>query len=84
MPEQRDKKENKVVTNLEKFLSSYGNFIADNNSVNMDIDSVLRDISTNIIDPNTDNEKIHRMYKKGSTLHRDMGGDLIPKLKNLK
>jgi hypothetical protein len=50
----------------------------------MDIDSVLRDISTNIIDPNTDNEKIHRMYKKGSTLHRDMGGDLIPKLKNLK
>jgi hypothetical protein len=46
--------ENKVKTNLEKFLSSYGEFLTENNSIKLDVDQILEDIRENIIDPNTE------------------------------
>ncbi len=53
-PEDRDKKESKTMSNLEKFLSSYGSYVNENTTVNLDVDSVLCDISANILEPETD------------------------------
>lgn len=50
----------------------------------MDIDTVIRDVATNIIDPNSHNPDINRLYQRGIALRRDTGCDLVPKLKNLK
>ncbi len=50
----------------------------------MDIDNVLQDISTNIIEPNSEDPEILKMYKRGASLKREVAGELIPKLKNLK
>jgi len=72
------------MNNLEKFLNLYGNEIADNSTVNLDIDSVIRDVSTNIIDPNTDNPDINRLYQRGIALKKEVGNDLVPRLKILK
>ena len=43
------------MSNLEKFLTFYGNYVSENNTINMDIDTVIRDVSNNIIEPNSDN-----------------------------
>jgi hypothetical protein len=47
--EPKDKKENRTMSNLEKFLTSYGNYVNENTTINMDVDSVLNDIATNIL-----------------------------------
>lgn len=49
LPESKEKKENRTMSNLEKFLTSYGNYVTENATVNMDVDSVLHDITTNIL-----------------------------------
>ena len=82
--EEKEKKENKTMSNLEKFLNFYGNYVAENNSINMDIDTVIHDVSTNIIEPNSDNPDINRLYQRGATLKREVGSELVPRLKNLK
>lgn len=58
------------MSNLEKFLSSYGNFVNENATVNLDIDSVLRDISANILEPDTDDPDIKELYQRGKSLNR--------------
>lgn len=50
----------------------------------MDVDSVLSDIASNIPEPNTDDEEINKLYKRGTSLRKDIGYDIVPKLKNLK
>lgn len=50
----------------------------------MDVDSVLHDIASNILEPNTDDEEINRLYKRGIALRKDIGSDIVPKLKSLK
>ena len=74
--EEKEKKENKTMSNLEKFLNFYGNYVAENNSINMDIDTVIHDVSTNIIEPNSDNPDINRLYQRGATLKREVGSEL--------
>ena len=44
----------RTMSNLEKFLSAYGNYLSQNTSVNMDIDNVMNDVASNILNPNTD------------------------------
>lgn len=84
-PDNHDKKESKVtMSNLEKFLASYGNFINENATVNLDIDSVLRDIATNILEPDTDDPEINRLYERGKSLNREMGEDMVKRLRGLK
>lgn len=58
------------MSNLEKFLTSYGQFVSDNASVNLDIDKVLEDVSTNIINPNTTNSEINKLYERGVALKK--------------
>ena len=72
------------MSNLEKFLSSYGSYLNENNSINMDLDSVLHDVASNILDPNTSNPDITKLYNRGIGLHKDMGSELTGKLRNLK
>lgn len=72
------------MTNLEKFLTFYGNYVAENNTINMDIDTVIRDVSNNIIEPNSDNPEINKLYQRGVALKKEIGSDLVPRLKNLK
>lgn len=50
----------------------------------MDVDSVLQDIASNILEPNTEDEEINKLYKRGISLRKDIGSDIVPKLKNLK
>ena len=50
----------------------------------MDVDSVLQDIASNILEPNTQDEEINKLYKRGLSLRKDIGSDIVPKLKSLK
>jgi len=50
----------------------------------MDLDSVLHDVATNILDPNTSHPEINKLYNRGIGLHKDIGIDLAAKLRNLK
>ncbi len=50
----------------------------------MDVDSVLHDIASNILEPNTDDQEINKLYKRGISLRKDIGSDIVPKLRNLK
>jgi hypothetical protein len=50
----------------------------------MDIDSVMTDMASNILDPNTSNPDILKLYARGSALRKDTGSDLVPRLRNLK
>jgi hypothetical protein len=50
----------------------------------MDVESVLRDISSNILVPNTEDEEITKLYKRGTELTKDMAADIMPKLRSLK
>jgi len=72
------------MSNLEKFLTFYGNYVSENNTINMDIDTVIRDVSNNIIEPNSDNPEINKLYQRGATLKKEIGSDLVPRLKILK
>ena len=72
------------MSNLEKFLASYGNYLTENTSLNMDVDSVLKDVAANISDPGTDHPELSRLYTKGAGLSRDIATDLVPKIRNLK
>lgn len=50
----------------------------------MDLDSVVQDVSANILNPSSDKPEIKKLYNRGLNLRKDNGSDLIPKLKNLK
>lgn len=50
----------------------------------MDVDGVLKDISSNILVPNTEDEEINKLYKRGTELSKDMAADIMPKLRSLK
>jgi hypothetical protein len=50
----------------------------------MDLDSVVQDISANILNPNSDKVEIKKLYNRGLNLRKENGIDLVPKLKNLK
>lgn len=50
----------------------------------MDLDSVVQDISANILNPNSDKAEIKKLYNRGLNLRKENGTDLVPKLKNLK
>jgi|LakMenE18May11ns_1017448.scaffolds.fasta_scaffold7249177_1 hypothetical protein len=50
----------------------------------MDVEGVLKDISSNILIPNTEDEEITRLYKRGTELSKDMASDIMPKLRSLK
>lgn len=50
----------------------------------MDVEAVIHDISTNILQPNTEDEEINKLHQRGVTLTKDIANDIIPKLKNLK
>ncbi len=50
----------------------------------MDVESVLHDVSTNILEPNTEDEEIVSLYRRGVSLRKDVANDIIPKLKSLK
>jgi hypothetical protein len=72
------------MSNLEKFLNNYGNYLTESTSINMDLENVINDVSNNILDPKTDNPTINKLYQRGLNLNKDRGTDLIPKLKSLK
>lgn len=72
------------MSNLEKFLNNYGNYLTESASINMDLENVINDVSNNILDPKTDNPTINKLYQRGLNLNKDRGTDLIPKLKSLK
>ncbi len=72
------------MSNLEKFLSSYGNYLTESTSINMDLDSVVQDVSANILNPNSEKSEIKKLYNRGINLRKENGSDLVPKLKNLK
>lgn len=72
------------MSNLEKFLTSYGNYLSESTSINMDLDSVVEDVSANILNPNSDHPEIRRLYQRGLNLRKENGSDLVPKLRNLK
>ena len=50
----------------------------------MDVESVLHDVSSNILEPNTEDEEIIRLHQRGVSLTKDVANDIIPKLKSLK
>ena len=50
----------------------------------MDLDSVINDVATNILEPFSESPEINNLYIKGSNLRKDMGNELVPRLKNLK
>lgn len=50
----------------------------------MDLDNVIKDVSANILEPNTSNPDINSLYERGVALKKESGSDLIPKLKSLK
>lgn len=73
-----------MITNLEKYLDTYGNAANENAIANIDVDIVLRDIASNIIEPNTDDEEINNLYQRGIALNKDITVDILPKLRSLK
>ena len=50
----------------------------------MDLDSVINDVAANILEPFSESSEINNLYAKGTNLRKDMGNDLVPRLKNLK
>jgi len=50
----------------------------------MDVDSILHDMATNIPEPNTDDEDLIDLYRRGSGLRKEIAVDFMLKLKNLK
>lgn len=58
--------------------------MGESGNVNMDVEGVLKDISSNILIPNTEDEEITRLYKRGTELSKDMASDIMPKLRSLK
>lgn len=50
----------------------------------MDVETVLRDISSNILPLDSEDEEINRLYAKGASLSKEIAGELVPRLKNLK
>ena len=72
------------MSNLEKFLSSYGSYLNENSTINMDLDSVLHDVASNIPNPSSTSPQVNKLYNKGIGLHKDIGSDLTNKLRNLK
>ena len=40
--------------------------MSESGNVNMDVESVLKDISSNILVPNTEDEEITKLYKRGT------------------
>lgn len=50
----------------------------------MNLESVITDVTSNILDPSTTNPELNKLYNRGISLRKEVGSDLVPKLKNLK
>lgn len=50
----------------------------------MNLESVIADVTSNILDPSTTNPELNKLYNRGISLRKEVGSDLVPKLKNLK
>ena len=65
-------------------MNNYGNFLGECSSHPIDLDTVLKDFSDSIPEPNTDNPQILELYNKGRLFSKEYANDLANRLKNLK